>query len=154
MKDPTREALFWSKVDKTAGPDGCWPWTGMRLRRGYGRFWWQGGNVKAHRLAFELGTGEAPGEMLVCHHCDNPPCCNPAHLFLGTHQDNMADMRAKRRNPSGSSHYTTTITESDVAQIRRRRAEGQTLKSIGAEYGVSEATVSRIANRISWSHVP
>lgn len=149
-----REALFWSKVDKAAGPDGCWLWTGLLARGGYGRFNIEGRYVRAHRLAFHLATGVDPGDLYVCHHCDTPLCVNPAHLFLGTHADNMADMRTKRRNPAGADHHTTTVTDVDVVEIRQRRAEGQTLKSIGNDYGLSEATVSRIANRISWSHVP
>jgi len=87
-------AHFWERVDMSGGPDACWPWTGARHPSGYGGVSWRGGRVNAHRVAYELAYGN-PGKGFVCHHCDNPPCCNPAHLFLGTAQDNYRDSIAK-----------------------------------------------------------
>lgn len=91
------ETRFWAKVDRT---DDCWTWTAATTGSGYGRFGHQnarGGWVAAHRFAYELANGPIPDGMFVCHKCDNPPCVNPSHLFLGTHQDNMRDMDAKGR---------------------------------------------------------
>jgi hypothetical protein len=91
------ESRFWSKVDIRAADD-CWPWRGTTTgKTGYGRAWRGPGWAAAHRLAWELTHGSTP-DGFVCHKCDNPPCCNPAHLFVGTHTDNMRDMFAKGRN--------------------------------------------------------
>lgn len=77
--------------------DGCWLWTGNRMAKGYGLFAVEGINHRAHRVSYEMATGQHPGSLFVCHHCDNPSCVNPAHLFLGTAQDNTNDMLAKGR---------------------------------------------------------
>jgi len=95
---------LWARVVRGA-PDACWEWQGATDKDGYGRIG-RGGrgapNNPAHRVAFEISRGPIPYGLLVCHHCDNPPCCNPAHLFLGTHQDNQADKVAKGRQARGS----------------------------------------------------
>lgn len=89
---------FWSKVDRSGGPDACWPWTMARLPRGYGVLAYQQRQTYSHRVAYLLDSGFIPDNVpFVCHTCDNPPCCNPDHLWLGTHADNMADMVAKGR---------------------------------------------------------
>ena len=88
---------FWSKVDRR-GPDECWPWTAHTQAKGYGTFGIGNRPYPAHRVAYELTHGVVPDtRIFVCHSCDTPGCCNPAHLFLGSHDDNMADMKAKRR---------------------------------------------------------
>ena len=94
----TLEERFWQKVDKGAD-DVCWVWKGWRYPSGYGHF--QIGVLKketAHRMAYKLSYPDFDPNLDVCHRCDNPPCCNPKHLWQGTHKENMADMRAKGRN--------------------------------------------------------
>lgn len=103
---------FWSKVDKSGGPDACWPWTAHTRRRGYGCIRLPGRNVVAHRYAWALTHGAEPTpDRFVCHRCDNPPCCNPAHLFLGDAAANMADMASKGRAATGDRHGSKTHPE-------------------------------------------
>lgn len=92
---------FWSHVASRA--DGCWEWTGARGRAGYGYFSIKDRRFFAHRLAFALVNGPIPPGLFVCHRCDNPPCCRPDHLFLGTTRDNVVDAmrKGRRRSVSG-----------------------------------------------------
>jgi hypothetical protein len=89
---------FWAKVDRSGGLDACWPWMGSRTEEGYGQFW-DGQRIEhAARVAWRLHTGkEVPSDKHALHHCDNPPCCNPAHLWLGTNQNNSTDRARKGR---------------------------------------------------------
>lgn len=94
---------FWSQMDKSGGEDGCWLWTrsaGTNNQR-YGEYYWHDKKVRTHRFAYMLVCGPIPEGLEVCHTCDNPPCCNPKHLFAGTHQQNMQD-RSKKGRGSGS----------------------------------------------------
>lgn len=90
---------FWRYVDRSGGPTACWPWTGGRNRDGYGSFSIASRYVGAHRYAVTLAGAVLGAGDEVCHRCDNPPCCNPSHLFVGTHADNCRDTAAKGRNP-------------------------------------------------------
>jgi hypothetical protein len=155
-----RVALFWSRVDKGES-DGCWPWTLAPNNHGYGKVAIGGGSratkitVAAHRVAYELTHGPIAAGLYVCHRCDNRLCCNPAHLFLGTHADNMADMRAKGRHGCvrGERHYRAKISSGDVRLVRRRFADGESRKAIARVTGISHHTVCRILNGHSWSSV-
>ena len=112
---PAREALFWSKVEMR-GPDECWPWLARRHEAGYGLFHIGRRAYRAHRLAFALSTGASPArDLMICHSCDYPPCCNPLHLFAGTPSDNTWDAYKKGRvRPSvmlKGPHYNTIKTD-------------------------------------------
>lgn len=97
IPEATRESRFWAKVDTAGGIDACWPWSGNRIAKGYGIFTHRGRNAGAHRTAYQYAVGQIPDGLWVLHRCDNPPCCNPAHLWLGTATDNNRDMIAKGR---------------------------------------------------------
>jgi hypothetical protein len=91
------ERKFWAKVDRSSGPDACWPWLGHLNEWGYGQTWFRGKPCLAHRKAYALEVGEIPNTLLLLHSCDNPRCCNPKHHVPGTNAENMADMSAKGR---------------------------------------------------------
>lgn len=154
-RDPSER--FWEKVE-VLGPGDCWPWTARLTRDGYGQFRLGGKgspNVRAHRFAYEDRIGPIPPGKLVCHHCDNPPCCNPAHFFAGTPADNSADMSAKGRTARivGEASPHTTLTEAVVREMRRRGGAGETQKALGDAYGLTAAGVGRILRRETWAHV-
>lgn len=148
-------------VDRSGGPDACWPWTGPTDRKGYGRLS-RGrrgeGMAAAHRVAWELAHGPIPGGLCVCHRCDNPPCCNPAHLFLGTIADNNQDMTEKGRHGvsdvRGEAHGNAKLTTEKVREIRARwAAGGVSQRGLAADYGVSQREVWDVIHGIAWAHV-
>lgn len=130
---PTLAERFWARVDQR-GPDDCWDWTGRRHRQGDGIIWVGMKPLLAHRVAYQLAVGSVPDGLCVCHRCDRPPCVNPAHLFLGTQRENMADMSRKRR--------TRRLTSVQVAEVRRLREGGMMVAEVAAKFGVSRATIS------------
>jgi hypothetical protein len=152
-------ARFWSKVDRSGGSDACWPWIAGRFSNGYGAFRVGGRPHAAHRVALVLSGAELGG-LAALHHCDNPPCCNPAHLFVGTLSDNARDMIAKGRGPSqnghspkGERHGSAKLTEPDVRRIREQLAAGEPRIVIAATFAVSPAAVWLIERGRTWRHV-
>ena len=146
---------FWPKVDKR-GADDCWPWTASLGTRGYGQIGHKAGKPKgAHRVAYELAVGPIPTALFVLHTCDNPACCNPAHLFLGTQADNMADMLRKGRKVvlRGTEKKQARLDEDKVRQIRSLAAGGWLHADIAAAYGIHPTYVGVIAARKKWAHV-
>lgn len=138
-------------------PDECWPWTGPQYGDGYGR----AGRHHAHRTAWEFATGETAGALSVLHSCDNPICCNPAHLSLGTHRDNMRQMVERGRSGRGHLYATAEVrgernpraklTEPQVADIRRRYAEGGVRQvDLAREFGVSQPMIGYIVRGEHW----
>ena len=150
---------FWRKVRKV-GEEDCWEWTAYKNDRGYGQFSTSGNSHRkleqASRVAYFLGYGEFDEKLFVCHHCDNPGCVNPKHLFLGTHTDNVRDMVAKNRhNPNrGEDSYKSILTEADVIKIRELYATGKYFQTdLGEMFGVHKSTISGVINRRRWNHV-
>lgn len=144
------EVAFWQRVTKS---DGCWEWSGARLPSGYGVISTRarsGGNTLAHRISWELHNGQIPNGLLVCHTCDNPPCVNPDHLFLGTGADNSQDMSAKGRTAKA----VTKLTPEKVQAIRNRHANGETVHDLAREFDVTPPTISEAVQRITWKLVP
>ena len=137
---------------------GCWEWVGSRTPKGYGKVHFKGRTKRAHRISYELAHGPIPNGLTVCHTCDNPPCINPAHLFLGTNADNRRDMMAKgrscapKRPASGERNGFAKLTAAIVREIRALAAAGSLTKvEIGRRYGISGAHVANIASGRSWA---
>lgn len=143
---------FWENVNQNASNE-CWEWTGSKLSAGYGMLYIGNQMKLAHRYSYELHNGAIPQGMFCCHHCDNPSCVNPAHLFLGTHNDNMADMKSKGRQKHGNGK--AKVTEAQVLEIRQKYARGGiTHRELAAIYGVNREAISNIIQRKNWPHVP
>jgi hypothetical protein len=122
---------------------------------GYGRATVPGrGSVYAHRLAYELFKGPIPAALDCLHHCDNPSCVNPDHLFLGTQDDNLKDAAAKGRIKRGNDHYNAKLTEAAVRRIRSLRESGAPATPLCEQYGISLQTVWRIVHRKTWAWLP
>lgn len=149
----TLEDRFWSKVGKSVEPNACWPWVAGIFPSGYGAFTMPDGSCRrAHRVAWTLDKGD-PGELFVLHKCDNRKCCNPGHLYVGTHDDNMKD-KTERSSYRGEIHHKSKMTEDSVRELRTRYSNGGiTLKELGAEYGINKASVRSIVNLEHWRHV-
>ncbi|MBA2706170.1 MAG: HNH endonuclease [Blastocatellia bacterium] len=162
------EDRFWRKVDKSGE---CWLWTAALHEFGYGMTAWNGKQTTAHRVAWELAHGPIPAGMLVCHNCpggDNPRCCRPDHMFLGTQTDNMRDCSQKNRCQKGDMHHMrrfgqpacgekaphSKLTDAIVIAIRTRIAAGELQRILAAEYGIDQGHVSQIVRRRIWKHLP
>lgn len=135
---------------------GCWEWTGTRYESGYGKFPYRTRDCRyrampAHRAAWIIHKGPIPEGKLVCHKCDNPGCCNPEHLFLGSHKDNTQDMVRKGRSIRGRKR--SRLTEEVVLRIRDEIRQGVTLETLSKRYGLTVSALSRIKTRKTWSHL-
>jgi len=144
-------AQFESYVERVAG--GCWIWRGGVNLEGYGFLSNAGRNLLAHRAAVELDGREIPPGALVCHHCDNPQCVNPAHLYVGSYQTNADDKVRRGRSNSGERQPFAKLTRFDVFEVRYLRAQGALLTEIAAKFGVAKQTVGDIIQRRTWRHV-
>jgi hypothetical protein len=127
---------FWSKVDKSGE---CWVWTGGSFHRGYGAFRLNGKQVKAHRFSYEITHSTIPCGLLVCHRCDNPPCVNPAHLFLGTPKDNARDAQSKGR--LGRNRRLSWLTPAIAENIKTLHKNKIPITELSRQYQASEALI-------------
>lgn len=149
---------FWAGVDRS-DPEECWDWQRSRTAFGYGQFVAAGRNHRAHRVAYQAVKGPIDGAWLVCHRCDNPACCNPDHLFLGSYGDNTMDAKRKGRRLGGDAngrasrgtrHYMAAFTEEQVRAIRQ---DPRSQTEIARDYGVSSATIHRIVRRLTYREI-
>jgi len=145
-------ARFWSYVDTSGGQDACWPWTGRTNQDGYGDLKLNGRTVLAHRTAFHLHHGYWPTPF-ACHHCDNPPCVNPDHLYEGTAAENTRDREERTHTMRGSGNPQAKITESEVRAIRDLSAHGVKTRVLVDRFGISSSQVQKIVRRASWADV-
>lgn len=165
---PTVEAQFWRRV-AIGATDACWEWEGARNPAGYGYFYVPGSGrqsakLAAHRAALEtrLGRTLAPGEV-ARHRCDNPPCCNPAHLEPGSQGDNARDTVARGRHKGGArageANHQAKLTDAEVSEIRARlrfrapRGSGSSSFDLAEEFGVSVHYLREVARGAERRHV-
>lgn len=149
------EDRFWARVDQSAGPSECWPWTGNRDPAGYGQMSIRGRQHRTHRIAYVLTVGPIPAGREICHRCDNKPCANPAHLFAATHRENILDARDKGRlnSPRGERSARAVLTTAKVREIRSRAARGESERALGRAFGVSQVAIHFVLTRRTWAHV-
>lgn len=145
----TIEERFWEKVDKK-GEDECWNWKAYIDKDGYGRFGIDSGIDYAHRVSYILAHGEIFEELCVLHHCDQPDCCNPKHLFLGTNVDNMKDRDNKGRCAVGERSGQAKLTQEMVNDIRRKYCSGEKIPDLANEYNVASETIRMIVRNEKW----
>ena len=135
-------------------PHECWLWQGYQDPSGHGQikcFGRQGQSYKAHRVAYTVAYGPIPEGLVVRHRCDTPACCNPNHLVLGTHADNVRDRVARGRSAVGPRNGRAKLTPEQVATIRERLTSGtESLQTIGASYGVDRKTIRLIRDGLTW----
>jgi hypothetical protein len=146
--DATRLERFWSRVHKTSS---CWNWTGPFNTRGYGVTNRSRKFILAHRLSWLIEHGTDPGDLCVLHHCDNPSCVRPDHLFLGDRQDNANDMLSKGRegHPIGETNPNVKLRDDQVDEIRRLKGRMRQV-DIGSMFGIHQSHVSRIHRGVAW----
>ena len=136
---------FWRQIKKTKK---CWIWTGYIDKDGYGILGLHK-NTRAHRIAWMLQNGEIPKNMCVLHKCDNPPCVNPKHLWVGTHQENMQDMKLKCRFS-----IRNKLSKRNIFKIRKLKYNFNPInKYIAKIFNVDTSTINRIVNRKTWKHI-
>lgn len=169
---PLQIRIFWAHVIQ-GDPEKCWPWQGSRTKSScpshvYGTFTIAGKTYIAHRIALWLSIGEWPGAFESCHSCDTPHCCNPSHLFKGTHQDNMNDMNRKGRNPAtvpgsyrpsepwqGEKNGTSKLTNAKVTEARQSHFQGhRTIEQISKTLSTNKRHTWDVVHGKKWSHLP
>lgn len=147
----TTEERLWAHIDRSGS--GCWPCDLAPDAKGYCRLGVKYKKFLAHRLAWISKNGPIPDDVLVLHRCDNPACCRPSHLFLGSYQDNVDDMIAKCRMRIliGEERFNAKLSEKMVRAIRKAKSIGITDRELAKKYSVSEDTIR--SSRRNWKHV-
>lgn len=143
----------WLAAKSAPGAGGCLLWVGCANRYGYGQISVGGKKTLTHRLAWSVINGPIPRGLHILHRCDVPSCINPAHLFLGTNADNMADKVAKGRNITGERHGRAKLTDAAVRAIVARLGALDTCANIARDFGVSRETISDIKTGRTWVHI-
>ncbi len=149
---------FWDKVNVNIKKP-CWFWMGERNEKGYGRVWLNGFTKRAHRIAYSLVVGRIPAGMWVLHHCDQPPCVNPEHLYLGTVKENGRDAKERGCMAFGERHTFAKLNNAKVRQIRHLYAltkgsiRAWSHLKLARRFGVSKTTIGHTLIRKCWSHV-
>lgn len=152
--DPKKRIM--DGCDSSNGPNSCWNWTKSCFSDGYGQISLERKNWKAHRLSWTLFNGPIPEGKYVCHKCDNKKCINPRHMFLGTHKDNMDDMRSKGRDnfAKGERTGSAKLTEKQVLEIRDLWATGNwRIVDLCRKYNMTHVPIMCIVNRKTWKHI-
>ena len=144
---------FLRQVDDSSSPTGCWTWLGATDAKGYGSMGISGQTWAAHRLSYALHNSDLPPDAFICHHCDNPPCVNPAHIYAGTPADNVRDMVSRGRNVAhgGELCGKSRLTTATVQSVRADYATG-TFRQVDLrdKYGISQPHISSIVRREVW----
>ncbi len=150
------EEWFWKRVDKTGD---CWRWTGRCRLDGYGVVTWCSVDVGTHRLAYSLAHGPIGPGQVVRHKCDNPPCCNPAHLEIGSVEQNNADMRERGRARTdqlvrrGTDNCRSKLNDGMVRELRTAWRAGESIKNIAERTGLAVGTIHPMLHGRTWAHV-
>lgn len=145
-KTNTKKEAFESRY--VVAKNGCWEWTGTKDKDGYGRLYWRGKQIRANRLSMELKTSyEVDKNLVVCHHCDNPSCVNPDHLFVGTIKENAQDALQKKRHYVGEKNGRSKLTTEQVKVVLSSGLNGQELANM---FNVTRATINRIRRKEGW----
>ena len=147
---------FWNKV-ATRSKNECWLWLTGKTKAGYGSFWFEGINWQAHRMAYLLANGPFDMKLHILHSCDIKLCCNPKHLFSGTHLDNIQDKVKKGRQAkgekvshSGETNGRSKLTKVDVKDIRVKSKAGISRSELSRQYSVTKQSIGHIVNRQTW----
>lgn len=150
---PLDPVWFWAQVE-VSDKDNCWPWKNYVSPRGYGAFTKKGVGYRAHRAALSLATGEDYPELLACHTCDNPGCCNPAHLYWGTQKQNMCDRRERGRahKKLGVKNHNAKLNPEKAREIRKL-ASGMTTTALAKRFEVDRKAIWMILKNVTWKEI-
>ena len=144
-KNHTLLERFWENVD-VRGENDCWEWQASRTTAGYGVIYWNGENTYTHRLSLEFDNRPVSSRFHACHTCDNPPCVNPKHLFVGSPRGNMLDKVAKGRHTHGENHPHSKLSDLEISEIRRLVSENGIIVDIAKQFNVSRGYVTELAS--------